>query len=453
MFLPAHIAAADGTALVSLTEVVGAFSHALDLTEGQPEGHCLRAAWIGCAIGKAIGLEDQQVYDLRHCILLKDLGCSSNAARICELYLADDRSFKRDYKFVGDGIADALQFVFTKTGKGAPIGPRVKAIGNILKNGPRLARELIATRCSRGADIARQLRMPEAVAAGIYSLDEHWDGSGKAEGLAGDTIPLFARIALLAQVAEVFHHNSGPEAAQAEITRRRGSWFDPTIADAFLAIASKDRLWKDLRSPMLEARLLTIAPTERLELVDEDYLDDIAAAFGSVVDAKSPYTSGHSQRVADYVEQLAVAVGFDAGRRRWLKRGALLHDIGKLGVSNAILDKPGSLTDEEWAEMRDHAAHTQAILGRLSLFEDLAPIAAAHHERLDGTGYPLRLAADDIPMETRIITACDFFDALTADRPYRGAMPAEKALAIMSEVEGKAVDPDCLAALRAIALS
>jgi HD-GYP domain-containing protein (c-di-GMP phosphodiesterase class II) len=451
MFHPASIVTADAKSFVSLTEVVGAFSHALDLTEGQPEGHCLRAAWIGCAIGKAIGLRDQQVHELRHCILLKDLGCSSNAARICELYLADDRSFKHDYKFVGDGIADALQFVFTKTGKGAPLGKRVRAIGNILKNGPRIARELIATRCGRGADIARQLRMPAEVVAGIYSLDEHWDGGGKAEGLAGDAIPVFARIALLAQVADVFHQNAGPEAARSEVARRRGTWFDPALTDAFLAIAGGDTLWADVQSPLLEMKLLAIAPTEQLELVDEDYLDDIAAAFGSVVDAKSPYTSGHSQRVADYVEQLAVAVGFTPGRRRWLKRGALLHDIGKLGVSNAILDKPGSLSDEEWAEMRDHAAHTRAILGRLSLFEDLAPIAAAHHERLDGAGYPLRLAAADIPMETRIITACDFFDALTADRPYRGAMPVEKALAIMGEVEGKAIDPDCLAALRSIA--
>ena len=453
MFIPAQIASGESRALVSLTEVVGAFSHALDLTEGQPEGHCLRAAWIGCAIGKAIGLDDQQIYDLRHCILLKDLGCSSNAARICELYLADDRSFKHDYKFVGDGIADALKFVFAKTGRQAPIGKRAKAIGNILKNGPTIARELIATRCSRGADIARQLRMPAAVVAGIYSLDEHWDGGGKAEGLAGDSIPLFARIALLAQVADVFHHNAGAEAARAEVARRGGTWFEPALVDAFLVVSANDDFWTGVSSPLLEMRLFAVAPTERLELVDEDYLDDIAAAFGSVVDAKSPYTSGHSQRVADYAELLAAAVGFDEGRRRWLKRGALLHDIGKLGVSNAILDKPGSLSDAEWVEMRDHAAHTQTILGRLSLFEDLAPIAAAHHERLDGKGYPLRLTATDIPMETRIITACDFFDALTADRPYRAAMPADKALAIMAEVEGQAVDPDCLAALRTIDLN
>ena len=453
MYSPSHIAFRAGQQVVSLTEIVGAFSHALDLTEGQPEGHCLRAAWIGCAIGKAIGLNDRQIYDLRHCILLKDLGCSSNAARICELYLADDRSFKHDYKFVGDGIADAIRFVFAKTGRDAPIGRRALAIGNILKNGPQIARELIATRCSRGADIARQLRMPKAVVAGVYSLDEHWDGGGKAEGLAGESIPLFARLALLAQVAEVFHHNAGTDAARTEIARRRGTWFDPELADAFLAISADTAFWNQVSSPLLEMQLLAITPTERLELVDEEYLDDIAAAFGSVVDAKSPYTAGHSQRVGDYAEHLAVAVGFDPGRRRWLKRGALLHDIGKLGVSNAILDKPGSLTDEEWCEMRDHAAHTQAILGRLSLFEDLAPIAAAHHERLDGKGYPLQLSAREIPMETRIITACDFFDALTAERPYRGAMTPAAALEIMAEVKGQAVDPDCLEALRTVRLA
>jgi putative nucleotidyltransferase with HDIG domain len=444
------IAGSDASAVVSVTEVVSAFSHALDLTEGQPQGHCLRAAWIGCALGKAIGLGGEDLYNLRHCILLKDLGCSSNAARICELYLADDRSFKRDYKLVGDGIGDALKFVFQKTGADAPLGRRAKAIGNILRNGPAIARELIATRCERGADIARRLRMPAAVSEGIYSLDEHWDGSGKAEGLGGDRTPLFSRIALLAQVVEVFYHNAGPGAARDEVRRRSGTWFEPRLTDAFLAISNDDRFWIELGSPLLEARLLTVAPTEQLELVDEDYLDDIAAAFGEVVDAKSPFTSGHSSRVADYADRLAEKLGVEPARRRWLKRGALLHDIGKLGVSNAILDKPGSLDEREWVEMRDHAAHTQTILERLSLFEDLAPIAAAHHERLDGTGYPLRLNNAEIGLETRIITTCDFYDALTADRPYRAAMPREKALAIMTEECGGAIDPLCLEGLRSL---
>jgi HD-GYP domain-containing protein (c-di-GMP phosphodiesterase class II) len=144
---------------------------------------------------------------------------------------------------------------------------------------------------------------------------------------------------------------------------------------------------------------------------------------------------------------VAEQLGFGAEQRRWLKRAALLHDIGKLGVSNAILDKPGKLDDDEWAAMRMHAAHSEEILSRIGAFSQLAPIAGAHHERLDGKGYPRGLAGDQICLETRIITTADIFDALTADRPYRAAMPVSKAMAIMSGMVGTQIDADCFTAL------
>ena len=181
--------------------------------------------------------------------------------------------------------------------------------------------------------------------------------------------------------------------------------------------------------------------------IDEDYLDDIAAAFAQVVDSKSPYTSGHSERVTLFTDMIAEQLEFSAEQRRWLKRAALLHDIGKLGVSNAILDKPGKLDDAEWEIMRMHSAHSEAILSRIGAFSELAPIAGAHHERLDGKGYPRGLSGDQICLETRIITTADIFDALTAERPYRAAMPITKALAIMSGMVGTQIDADCFAAL------
>jgi HD-GYP domain-containing protein (c-di-GMP phosphodiesterase class II) len=144
---------------------------------------------------------------------------------------------------------------------------------------------------------------------------------------------------------------------------------------------------------------------------------------------------------------VAEQLGFSAVQRRWLKRAALLHDIGKLGVSNAILDKAGKLDDNEWAAMRVHAVHSEAILSRISAFSELAPIAGAHHERLDGKGYPRGLSGDQICLETRIITTADIFDALTADRPYRAAMPITKALAIMSGMVGTQIDAVCFTAL------
>ncbi|MEG1454488.1 MAG: HD domain-containing phosphohydrolase, partial [Comamonas sp.] len=283
---------------------------------------------------------------------------------------------------------------------------------------------------------------------GIYHLDEHFNGKGRPDGLAGPEIPVYSRIALLAQVADVFHTGGGPQAALAELQRRRGQWLDPELIDAFSAVAD-DAFWAQLAGADIDAAVLALEPASHLVPLDEDYLDDIATAFGQVVDSKSPYTSGHSARVALYVDLMAETMGLDADRRRWLKRAALLHDIGKLGVSNSILDKPGKLDGEEWAVVRTHAMYTEAILSRIDAFGELARIAGAHHERLDGTGYPRGLSAQDIDLETRIITCADIFDAITAARPYRGAIPVDKTLEIMSESVGTAIDAECFAALKA----
>ena len=142
-------------------------------------------------------------------------------------------------------------------------------------------------------------------------------------------------------------------------------------------------------------------------------------------------------------------MGVDAARRRWLKRGALLHDVGKLGVSNSVLDKAGALDEAEWAAVRLHAQLTEEILSKINAFSELAVIAGAHHERLDGKGYPRGLMAEDIALETRIITTADIFDAITAERPYRGAIPIAQTLDIMAKTVGTALDADCFAALRA----
>ncbi len=126
---------------------------------------------------------------------------------------------------------------------------------------------------------------------------------------------------------------------------------------------------------------------------------------------------------------------------------ALLHDVGKLGVSNSILDKPGKLSGEEWQEIHKHPEFTEDVLKRITALGEAAFVAAAHHERLDGKGYPRGIGGDDIVLETRILTAADIFDALTADRPYRPAMPVEKALLLMRDMTHTAIDKRCFDAL------
>lgn len=431
-----------------LSELIGSLSHALDMTEGQPRGHCIRCCWIGSRLEERLGLDAGQRHDLYYTLLLKDLGCSSNAARICELYLTDDLHFKRDFKLVDGSLSEVVNFVLGHTGLQADLLGRFRSLFHIFRNGDQIANELIQTRCHRGADIARQLRFGDEVAAGILSLDEHWNGKGRPLQLAGEAIPLFSRIALLCQVVDVFHAAAGPQAVLKELRGRSGSWFDPELVRQFEAMAD-EHFWQGLADPQLAEWVFSHASGQGEVALDEDYLDEIAAAFGQVVDSKSPYTAGHSGRVALYTDILATQMGIPEPRRRWLKRGALLHDVGKLGVSNAILDKPDKLNADEWAAVQMHAAYTEEILSRIGAFKELAQVAGAHHERLDGKGYPRGLAGDEIALETRIITTADIFDAITAKRPYRGAIPVPQALEMMAEQLGSAIDPDCFAALQA----
>jgi len=439
----------SSSATLKLSELIASLSYALDITEGQSPGHCLRCCWVGMHIGRQAGLSDKELWELYYVVLLKDLGCSSNAARICEMYLTDDRNFKRDWMLVGDSLPQVLGFVLKHTGLKAGLAERFRNVMRIVRDGRELQDEFVSTRCQRGAEIARLLRFPDAVSRGIYSLDEHFNGNGKPEQLKGEAIPVYSRIALMAQVVDVFHTESGREAAMKEVRARAGQWFDPRLVAAFEQVAASEAFWRTLGEPDIERAVTSLpaAALDRQYVLDDDYLDDIATAFGQVVDAKSPYTSGHSARVALYTDMIAEALGLSAERRRWLKRGALLHDVGKLGVSNSVLDKAGALDAAEWAAVKEHAHYTEAILGSIGAFRELAAIAGSHHEKLDGTGYPRGLSGDQISIETRIITTADIFDAITAERPYRGAIPIPQALEIMRKTVGTALDADCFEAL------
>jgi HD-GYP domain-containing protein (c-di-GMP phosphodiesterase class II) len=431
-----------------LAEVIGALSYALDLTEGQPPGHSLRCGWIGMQIAASLGFDEETQADLLYTLLLKDTGCSSNAARLWELYGGDERRVKHDFKTVdAQSTGQVARFVLRHAGRGETLARRVGRLLTLVRHGQELATEVIQARCERGAAIAGQLGFGARVAAGIYSLDEHWNGGGRPEGLAGAAIPLGARIALLAQVVDVFHTVGGPESARAEAAKRAGAWFDPGLVGVFLTLSQTDAFWRGLDASGLAERVAGLEPLPRAIFIDDARLDTITAAFADVVDAKSPYTAGHSRRVADYSAAIAAGLGFSVPEQGALRRAALLHDVGKLGVSNGILDKPGKLDSQEWEEVRRHPVLSQEILTRVSVFRPIAALASAHHERLDGRGYPNKLEAGQIALETRIISAADVFDAITAERPYRGAVPVAECLGIMQRDRGTAIDGTCLDAL------
>jgi HD-GYP domain-containing protein (c-di-GMP phosphodiesterase class II) len=151
--------------------------------------------------------------------------------------------------------------------------------------------------------------------------------------------------------------------------------------------------------------------------------------------------------VAEIAVGIGAVMGFGPTGLRDLRRAGLLHDIGKLAISNRILDKPGKLTDEEFSLVREHPRYSLRILERAPCFAPIAWIAAMHHERLDGRGYPFGLGADKLTRSMRVLAVADVYEALTAERPYREALPVGKALSIIGGDVPHALDRDAVAAL------
>lgn len=420
---------------IRLTNVVSALSCALDMAEGQPVGHSVRTAIIGMRIGSRLGLAEDEQTALFYALLLKDLGSSSNAARMSSLFGADDRALKQAYRLVDwTSRLDAARYAFRHLRPDTSW--LVRGWHAVMLSGRTEAavRELAATRGERGAAIASILAMPSATSDAIAASEEHWDGNGLPLGRSGSAIPMLARIVSLAQLVEVFEHTFDVDAAYAMAHARRGRWFDPTVVDCLDTFRSDTGFWGELRNADALSALRNYEPPDRVVYANELRLDTVAEAFSNVVDAKSPFTARHSENVAFLATRTATELGMSATEIRAIRRAGLLHDVGKLGVSSRILAKPGALDTTEVKELQRHTTYTLEILRRVPRFERFAFMAASHHERLDGSGYHIGLRGDELSLSMRILAAADVAEALSADRPYRRGMPIDAAMREMQSL-------------------
>ena len=434
---------------ILLSEVVSALSMALDLTEGQPMGHAIRSCILGMKIGEQLGLDSQQLSNLYYALLLKDSGCSTNSARLQKILGSDDIKAKREVK-LEDWTKVSLSGLRYLSRNASPQASPLRRIKKILAVGLAQKRnnlELISARCERGAEIARKVGFNEATAHAIRSLDEHWDGKGYPEGLAGQQIPILARIINASQTLEVFAAAYGSSEALKVLRERTGTWFDPEIVRATKALEPDKALWECLQGSKANEAVLRLEPGGCLPASPER-IDNLCQAFAEIVDAKSPFTFRHSVGVTQIAVEIAETLGLAAPRVTMIRRAALLHDVGKLGVSNAILDKPGKLTADEWMIMKMHPVHTRKILAMITGFQEIASVAAAHHERLDGSGYPDGMTQRELTLSARIIAVADVFQALSEKRAYRDALPCDVVLKMMvTDVPAK-LDSDCFEALK-----
>ncbi|MCA9125595.1 MAG: HD domain-containing protein [Planctomycetales bacterium] len=434
---------------VALADVVTALSYALDITEGQPAGHSTKSCLISMRIAREIGLPTSAQSALFYGTLLKDAGCSSNAAKVCSLFGADDREIKQSFKIHDlTHPGRALSYMVRNVAPGKSLRARAAKLISLVAQ-PSAGKQLIQTRCSRGADIARKLGFSRDAAAAVRTLDEHWNGHGEPDGLAGEQIPLLGRIACLAQTVEVYFSTYGLIAALDVAQARSKTWFDPDLVAALQSFRNDTTFWQTVDQPDARAALSEYEPAEKRMSVDDDRLDAISEGFADVIDAKSPWTCKHSFGVADGLVAILGQLGYSDEQRRYWRRAALLHDIGKLGVSNLILDKPDRLTHDEFQQMKRHVDYTRQILELVPCFRGFAADAAAHHEKLDGSGYSLGLTEHQLSLESKALCVADIFDALSAKRPYRkNHLPLDQVLEIMSGEAGSKICPVSFEALK-----
>ena len=433
---------------ISLSEIISALSYALDLTEGAVHGHALRSCLLGMRIAAEAKLPADQTSGLYFALLLKDIGCSSNSSRMCEIVGGDDRAIEAGVPHKPD--LSTLKLLWQNVLPRAGAAAKVARILHIGLTEHKSNQEMIGLRCDRGASIVSKLGMGEFAAEAVRSLDEHWDGSGYPDSIQGEQIPLLSRICAIAQHLDILSAGRGTQNAIDTLEERSGTWFDPQLVRVAVSLHRAGRLWancspndseQDTRQAVLD---LDAGTSYTLEA---GQIDQICEAFADVVDAKSHFTFRHSIGVADAALGIAQTMGLPSDRIQLVRRAALLHDIGKLSVSNTILDKRAVLSASEWDAVRQHPRTTRLILERVRSFREMAIIAGEHHEKLDGSGYPDRLTARDLSLESRIIAVADVFGALSEDRPYRAGINLQDTFSIMAKVVPHQLDGDCFDAL------
>ncbi|HEX6263010.1 MAG TPA: HD domain-containing phosphohydrolase [Actinomycetota bacterium] len=427
-----------------LADLLVAISVATDIGMGQEPEKAARSCLLATRMARGLGLPEAEVREVYLVTLLRHLGCTATAHEEAYLFGGDELASRPPSEAADFGEAREIVKLLLATGRGAGIR-RPRLLARALMAGRKADAGILRAICEVGSHLASRLGLGTGVERALYQVMERWDGTGAPEGASGEDIVLPARIAEVATQAVIFDRAGGPEAALAMAARRAGGWFDPAVAEAFRRMGPQ-LLAEGAAEDPWEAVLA--AEPEPVAVVGAAELDRVARTFADMVDLKSPYTLGHSTGVAELAVEGGRSLGMSEDDLDELRLSALMHDVGRTGVSNGIWDKPGPLTTAEWEMVRTHPYHTERILAHSAALAPLIPIAGAHHERQDGSGYHHGASGGEIPAAARILAAADAYQAMTQERPHRPARaPEEAAEAIAAAASEGRLDPDCARAV------
>jgi len=416
-----------------LPEVAALLAVAQDHAFGQPPGAQLRATVLAQDLARAAGVEIPERGTIWLTSALRFLGCTGHAFDTAVL-LGDEIDFRADTLRADlANPLDVVRLMVDHAGAGLSGFARLRAVAAVLAAGRKPAEVNFRMACEVADALAVRLSLGAAVRAALAATFERWNGRGLPRGLKGTAIPRPMRIAHLSQEFEVLARVEGLEGALATVKARRGKAYDPELADLLLAAGATWWATIEDQDPW-DSALAVAPPAPALAPVE---VRNALLVLADFADLKSPWTAGHSRAVA--------ALALDAGGPV-AEAAALVHDLGRVAVPNTVWDKPGPLTRDERDRAESHALVTDQLLRRVALTAAVADVAAAAHERLDGSGYHRRLSAAHLDQPQRVVAAADCYQALVSDRPHRPARSARdaaaelRAMASSARLDGEAVE-------------
>jgi HD-GYP domain-containing protein (c-di-GMP phosphodiesterase class II) len=413
---------------VRLAELLGALSLGADLGLGQPMEHVLRQCLIVLRLAERLELSRPERGSAYYVALLAWVGCHVDAYEQAR-WFGDDVALKADSRRA-DGVGPG--FVLRHVGAGKPWFERARLHVAFLGDGRQAAEAMMENHWRAADALAAELGLGRDVREGLSQVFERWDGTGVPGRVRGDGISIAARLVSLADLVEVFFHAGGVEAAVSVARQRSGTQLDPALVDVFCREAPD--LFGSLESTLTWDAAIAAEPALGAPL-SEARSDAAFRAVANFIDLKSPFTLGHSVCVAELAADAARGYGLGEPEVTQVWRAGLLHDLGRLGVSNAIWDKRGPLTPAEQERVRLHPYLTERMLASSPALAPLGALAVQHHERLDGSGYPRGLSAESLGPASRILATADTYHAKLEPRPHRRELsPDEVASYLQAEV-------------------
>ncbi len=401
---------------VTLPEIAALLAVAQDHAFGQTPGSQLRATVLSDRLACAAGAGERERATTWWASTLRYLGCTGHAFETAALF-GDEielraESLRADFA----NPIEMLRMLLVHAGPGKSGAARLRARAAVVASGRKGAVANFTAACEVADAFAHRLHLDEAVRAALAATFERWNGRGLPVGLRGTAIPRPMRYAQLGQELEVLARLETVERACVIVKARRGKAHDPDLVD--LVVEEATVWWKAVEAGDPWDEALAIAPA--CAPLDDESVREALFVIADFADLKSPWANGHSRAVAALVRD---ACGPDA------EVAALLHDLGCVAVPNTILDKRGPLTRDERDRVEAHALVTDQLLRRVPFTAASASIAAAAHERIDGSGYHRRVGGTHLDETQRVLAAADCYQAMTADRPQRLALAPDDAAA------------------------